>query len=158
LIHQLPQDYTAWNLKGLSYIELKQYDSAKICFQQAVKLNPDEAHFYSNWAKAYVGLGDFDKATRLYSTAILLDDAQPNFYINRSICYDQLGIEDKAREDFKKAQSLNPNNPLLKQNKTIVQKYATKSWIKFIMFSGILLGIMILITILRKKQWNHENN
>lgn len=62
-----------WNLKGASYMGLKQFDAAIICFQNGIELNPDYAVVHNNLGNALIAIGRRAYALESYQKAFMLD-------------------------------------------------------------------------------------
>jgi tetratricopeptide (TPR) repeat protein len=64
-----PRDYLPRANMGNLYILLGQYDKAIAATQEARRLEPENAHVYSNLATAYLGLGQTEQATKVVAQA-----------------------------------------------------------------------------------------
>mgnify|MGYP002725443641 CR=1 FL=1 len=70
-----------WDIKpktliGRSYLALKQYDNARIYFQELVDIVPNNLMFNYSLGLSYAGLGDTENAIKYFTKCIDLD---PNF-------------------------------------------------------------------------------
>jgi tetratricopeptide (TPR) repeat protein len=63
----------AFNNRGLAYDNKKEYDRAIQDYDQAIKLNPNNAHAFNNRGLAYANKGDNDRAIQDYDQAIKLN-------------------------------------------------------------------------------------
>ena len=65
VIKDEPQNHEAWDLLGILYTQVGQYDKALECLQKAIDIKP--LPFYiENLAKMYFKKEDFQKAVELY--------------------------------------------------------------------------------------------
>ena len=62
-----------WTLKGASYMGLKRFDAAIICFQNGIELNPDYAVVHNNLGNALIAIGRRAYALECYQKAFMLD-------------------------------------------------------------------------------------
>lgn len=111
-----PKDGVAWNLLGLTYTELKRYDSAIACYQQSVSIDATNSKFFSNWARNEYERGDYAHAERLYETAIFLEPSFATHYRNRAEARLKQGKKDMAIEDLNQAVKIDPKDNLAKQS------------------------------------------
>ena len=145
-----PNDYASWNMLGLTFLELKHYDSAEFCFKNAVKLNSKEAKFFANWGKNQLLRGNPSHALELFNTAIFLDPKYSNFYVNRAIILEKLGRKDSAIQDLKAAQTLDPQNKIVKSKLNELSPSYTYLYIGL----GILFIFLFAFLVFRKKRTN----
>lgn len=143
------KDYAAWNYLGLSFQELKQFDSAEFCFKNAVVLNSKESKFYANWAKNEYLRGNYSHADELYQTAQFLDPNYANFYIGRTEVLKKLGKKEDAISNLKKATEIFPENKeIQKQLDTLSPAFNFNILILFIAVFVAILGFLYI----RKKK------
>jgi tetratricopeptide (TPR) repeat protein len=102
-------DYAAWTQLGICHTELKSYDTAQMCFQNAVRINSKDAKIYSNWARNQYLKGDKSHAEQLYGTAILMDDKNPKYFSDRAKIRTEIGMQKEAQEDIEIAENLSEN-------------------------------------------------
>ncbi|MEW6455084.1 MAG: VWA domain-containing protein [Acidobacteriota bacterium] len=100
-----------FNLRGIAYSELKEYNKAIEDFTEAIKLNPKYEEAFNNRGVAYYNSGEYDRAIEDYTEAIRLEKGYPQSLHNRGLAYLEIGEYDKAIEDFTKEVSLNPKSP-----------------------------------------------
>ena len=143
-----PNDYASWNMLGLTFMELKHYDSAEFCFKNAVKLNSKESKFFANWGKNQLLRGNPSHALELFNTAIFLDPKYSNFYVNRAIILEKLGRKDSAIQDLKAAQTLDPQNKIVKSKLNELSPSYTYLYIGL----GILFVFLFAFLVYRKKK------
>ncbi|MBR4151809.1 MAG: tetratricopeptide repeat protein [Selenomonadaceae bacterium] len=96
---------------GWKLWEQKDFNGAKNLFDEAVKLNPDNAGAYYGRGTACNGLKQYEQAIKYFDKAIELK-LNPNLsyaYNNRGNAYSDLGQNERAIQDYNKAIELNPN-------------------------------------------------
>lgn len=85
-------------------------DSAIVGFDEAIKLNPNNAEAYNGRAMAYFSLGNNEAALEDLNQAIELAPDEPRYYFNRGIAYDAMEQWNAAIADYDKAIELGPND------------------------------------------------
>jgi len=65
-----------WNLKGASYLGLKKFEAAIVCFKNGLELNPNYAVMHNNLGNALIATGQRAAALQSYEKAFKID---PNF-------------------------------------------------------------------------------
>jgi tetratricopeptide (TPR) repeat protein len=73
---------------GLAYFKQEDYDKAERAFQQAIRLNPDDAIAYNHLGILKRLRGEFDSARLTYQKAIQIDNEYAGAYLNLGILYD----------------------------------------------------------------------
>jgi tetratricopeptide (TPR) repeat protein len=92
-----------------NFLEEFELRKALTQYQEAIKLDPNNAGPFNGLAGAYAGLGDFVTAINYYEKAIELDPNQAGPFNGIGSAYLALGNSEKAIEYFKKATKLDPN-------------------------------------------------
>ena len=103
------------NDRGMIYLEQGEYQLAIDAFDEAIRLDPQDAIAYYNRGIAYNGQGRgdtrgaarFNRAKQDFDQAIRLNP-QADAYYNRGVAYRNLGQYENAIEDFDEATSLDP--------------------------------------------------
>ncbi|KAG8388037.1 hypothetical protein BUALT_Bualt02G0083500 [Buddleja alternifolia] len=96
--------------KGNQAFKDKQWLRAIGFYSDAIKLNSNNATYYSNRAAAYLELGSFLQAEADCTQAIDLDKKNVKAYLRRGTSREMLGYYKEAMEDFRYALVLEPNN------------------------------------------------
>ncbi|MBR5293738.1 MAG: tetratricopeptide repeat protein [Oscillospiraceae bacterium] len=112
-----PNHPHAYNNRGLSYHNLKQYERAIQDCDKAIELDPNYAFAYNNRGLSYHDLKQYERAIQDYDKAIELD---PNFalaYNNRGTSYHSQGKYEQAIKDYTKAIELAPNDVMAYHNR-----------------------------------------
>jgi tetratricopeptide (TPR) repeat protein len=98
-----PNYASAYNMRGISYTRLGQYQRAIEDFNQAIILKPDDAKTYINRGIAYTLLLQYQRAIVDYNKAISLKPGNVNDYYNRGYVYFKQGNKKLGCRDAKKA-------------------------------------------------------
>ena len=83
--------------------------TAKENYDEAIRLNPQNAKAYNNRGVFCHELGDYDWAIYDYEDAIRLDPEYAEAYSNRGLTSQSLGNVEEAERDFQKAKELGYN-------------------------------------------------
>jgi tetratricopeptide (TPR) repeat protein len=103
---------TAFNNRGFAYKLKGDYDRALQDYDQAIRLNPNNANAYNNRGMIYKIRGEYDRAIEEYSQAIWLSNNDyPAAFFNRAKSYFAKGQYDRALADFDIVLRFNPRNP-----------------------------------------------
>jgi Flp pilus assembly protein TadD len=107
-INKFPEVAGSWGGRGVYYRIEKRYSKALRDLNQAVKLNPNEAMFYSNRGNIYFDLGQDEKALYDYNNCIRLDSTDENAFANRGAIYGRKGRYNEALSDLSHSIYLDP--------------------------------------------------
>ena len=89
IIKRYPDFAEAYNLRGIAYKELKQYDQAIQDYTKAIKLDPKSDWAYNNRGALYKALKDYESAVEDLLQAIDLNSNNYAAYANLGeICYE----------------------------------------------------------------------
>jgi type IV pilus assembly protein PilF len=89
--------------KGISFIELAQYNSALKDLLEAAKYSPDDPRVHYFLGMAYLGKGMREKASEEFQEAISLKENYSEAHNYLGAIYMDMGLWDKAIEEFNKA-------------------------------------------------------
>ncbi|MDM9580682.1 tetratricopeptide repeat protein [Nostoc sp. GT001] len=93
--------------EGVNKYELGNYEGAVEDFNQAIKLDPQNALAYNRRGDAYYRLGDYEQAQADSSQAIVLNPQDANAYFDRGFAFSALGKYKEAIADYTQAIKLN---------------------------------------------------
>jgi len=92
---------TAFDNRGVAYRLKGEYDHALQDYEQAIRLNPDNANAYNNLGVIYRIKGDYDRAIADYDEAIWLKNGDfPAAFYNRALAYADKGEYVHSFADF----------------------------------------------------------
>lgn len=103
-----PNDAGYFNLLGISYERLNNYQEAVKAFDSAIALGANNASIFNLRGFSYAQMGDAGRAIEDYGRAIKLDPAFSDAFNNRGITHKENGDLRRAIEDFNKAIQLDP--------------------------------------------------
>ena len=104
---------TAFDNRGVAYRLKGEYDHALQDYEQAIRLNPDNANAFNNRGIIYRIKGDYDHAIADYGEAIWLKNSDfPAAFYNRALAYDDKGEYDRALTDFDVVMRFDEKNAL----------------------------------------------
>lgn len=102
----------AYNNRALAWEGEGDYGKAIADFNEAIRLNPQDAVALNNRGNVWVRKGDADRAIADYSEAIRLDPQNAMAYMNRGGTWRNTGNHDRAIADYSEAIRLNPQNAI----------------------------------------------
>ena len=106
-----PRVATAWNDKGMVYVDRGQFDSSLVYFDQAVQLDPNLGAPRSNRGAILLGRGNVAAAVTDFTVAI---ESSPRLFdarTNRALAYSRMGQHENAIADLRTALEIEPNHP-----------------------------------------------
>lgn len=75
-----PDDGAVWNSMGSAYFQLDSVDRARVYYEKAIELDPEESEFHTNLGLVYSSQGDRDSADRCYRRALSLNPGNGEAY------------------------------------------------------------------------------
>jgi tetratricopeptide (TPR) repeat protein len=107
-----PQPHAGTSIaeRGLAFAEKGEYDRAIADFDEAIRLDPNDAHSFRYRGIAYYDKADYDRAIADFDEAIRLDPKDTKAYANRGFAYHVKGQHDRAIADIDEAIRLDPRN------------------------------------------------
>jgi tetratricopeptide (TPR) repeat protein/predicted membrane-bound spermidine synthase len=100
----------AYNSSGTAYAKLGQSQRAIEDFNQAIRLQPDDAMAYNNRGAVYCSIGQYQLAIEDYNQAIRLQPDDVMAYNNRGAAYYSIGQYQSAIEDYTKVIRITPDD------------------------------------------------
>ncbi|MDG2119389.1 MAG: tetratricopeptide repeat protein [Gammaproteobacteria bacterium] len=85
LLQEFPYSFILLNLRGACFAALRQFDAAIVNYQEAVKIEPDNAEGYNNIGVALKQSGNSEAALRYYQQALEIKSDYVEAYHNLSI-------------------------------------------------------------------------
>ena len=106
VVRNEPSNYRAWLNLGRTYFNMNVIDSAQLCMQKSVDINPDYALGYLNLGVIAERMKDFPLAVENYSKAIAIEPLNGTLYRYRGLTHYILGDGSKAISDMSRAVDL----------------------------------------------------
>ena len=119
VINSLNIEKNQYNIMGVSYYHVGDYEKAISSYNKAIELDSEYAKAYNNRGSAYLQKGDYDAAISDFDKAIKLNPKFTDAYNNRGYAYDDKGDYDQAIKDYDKAIELNPQYAATYYNRAI---------------------------------------
>jgi Flp pilus assembly protein TadD len=104
-----PKDAVLRNKTGIAYHQLMQLDSARKCYEQAVKLKPDYHEAINNLGTIWYAKKSYRRAITQYKKAIKLAPDSASIHSNLGTAYFARKDFEPAMEEFRIALQLDPN-------------------------------------------------
>ena len=110
--------------KGVEFFKARNYEAAINAFSEAIKLNPNLPHLFSNRAACYLATGDNDRcisdccrALGLFYPVVPSNYAsRTKVFVRRGTAYANVGSLDLALQDYDAALKLSPTDEQLRQD------------------------------------------
>jgi tetratricopeptide (TPR) repeat protein len=118
------ENLEAWELlnKGVSLDNLGHHREAIQCYDEALRLCPQDSKVYNNRGTAYRALGQHERALQDYGKAIELNPCYPHAYNNQGLVYLAIGQYEQALKDFDMVIQLHPWYPYAYNNRGLVYR------------------------------------
>lgn len=160
------QDYLE---SGQTKFKAKKYKEAILDYNQAIKLNPNDANIYYHRSGAEGFSRNYKDALRDLNKAIELNPTDAEYYFDRGYINRFLGKYDDAIVDFNKSFEIGTDEYLKKRSKEEIEKtqnikYYKKEkkenakaniYMNFVILFCLFIGIVIIIMFL-KYEWLFE--
>jgi tetratricopeptide (TPR) repeat protein len=98
-----------WLEEGIALSELKRYEEALAAYDQAFRLDPNDAYAYGNKGIALGGLKRYEEALAAFEQAIRLDSDLGYVYHNKGLALERLGRKKDAQQAYERAKQLGYN-------------------------------------------------
>ncbi|MDC0127831.1 tetratricopeptide repeat protein [Methylophilaceae bacterium] len=118
LNHDFPNDPILFIIGGDCYALLKQYDLAIVCYEEALKVSPENISIYKKKIEVLGFQGKVEEASDFCQEAIKVAPNDSDLYIFRGDIFHKLVQFDKAVDSYSKAIKLNPNSAVAFCNKS----------------------------------------
>jgi len=98
----------AYNNRGLTFVDMEQFDKAMEDFDKAIASNPGFYEAFNHRGGTFEKMGQFDKAIDDFDKAISLNPRYAEAYYNRGVVYGKTGSFDASIASFNKSLELDP--------------------------------------------------
>ncbi len=106
-----PRDRNAWNLLGLSLLELHQFDDAIGALKKQIEIDPRSPFAYNNLGRVYGRQLKFDEAVKQFQAQININPDDRYAHANLGMMLRDEKKCPEALPELEKALTLTPNNP-----------------------------------------------
>jgi tetratricopeptide (TPR) repeat protein len=111
----------AYNLRGIVYWEIDDYDRSLTDLNEAVRLGTKHALTFYVRGRLYSEKEDWDRAIADYTQAIRLDSQNTDAYYHRGVAYYFKGDNNRALTDWEALLRIDPNNANARRNIQIIR-------------------------------------
>jgi len=112
-----PDDYKAWNNRGIALKNLERFEEAIASYDQALKFKPDDHLAWNNRGNALLNLERFEEAIASYDQALKFKPDYHQAWNNRGIVLGNLGRFEEAIASYDQALKFKPDYHLAWYNK-----------------------------------------
>ena len=98
-----------YRLGEVCHAQQKLTDAAS-AYENALRLQPDQSHWYANWGVALSDLGRFDAAISVFQQALRLRPDSFEVHYNLANAFHKLGRLDQAIANYRQALDLQPDH------------------------------------------------
>ncbi len=99
-----------WANRGNALREMKRWDEARTCFQQAVTRNPNNTEAWNYLGDSYKALNEPENAIESYQRAIFLNNKDERALLNLANLLKHLRRDTEALETYARVIVMNPQN------------------------------------------------
>jgi curved DNA-binding protein CbpA len=99
-------DAWGWRNKGGALYFLGKYDEAITCYDQSIKIDPNNPVVWNNKGLALYFLGKYDEAIISYDHAIKIDPSDADAWNNKGNSLTALGNNDEAKKCYDRSREL----------------------------------------------------
>ena len=104
-----PDDYKAWNNRGIALKNLERFEEAIASYDQALKFKPDYHQAWNNRGIVLGNLGRFEEAIASYDQALKIKPDYHQAWYNKACYYALKGNIEQVLENLQQAINLNPD-------------------------------------------------
>ncbi|MDD7417776.1 MAG: tetratricopeptide repeat protein, partial [Spirochaetales bacterium] len=127
-LEENPKNPSAYNLLGLCYYQLADYEASQQTFVKGCEL-PSKLRYilYYNAGNAAFAMGDYENAEIYYTASIELNPDFPSAVLNRGNTRLKLNVFKGASEDYKRYLELEPDTNQREQIEKLIYE-ANQAW------------------------------
>jgi len=109
LLKDFKNSAVLYNIYGLIYFNLKQYDASMNCYKKAIIINSKNYETYNNIGILLQNTGNPDDAIKNYKIALEINTSYLQAYNNLGLSLSDIGKNNDAIDSYKSALRINPN-------------------------------------------------
>lgn len=106
-----------WIGEGDAFKKLKRYEEALAAYEEAIRLNPNDAESYKSKGSILYNLKRYEEALVAYGEAIRLDPTNASYHNNKGDAFDKLERYEEALAAYEEAARLTPGSVLYRSNR-----------------------------------------
>ena len=107
---------------GLVHARTGDFGGARSAFEQALRLNPDDAPILYNLGNIHLNLGNLETAARYFGDALRIDPGMHSARVNLGICLGRAGRLEDAEREFQRVLEADPGNPQALANLRLIER------------------------------------
>lgn len=107
ILNEHPDNAQVWDLLGVLYHQVNNYDESEKCIKKALELSP-RLYYLENLASLYFDKGDFESSITLYSDIVKHNSTYDNWF-NLAMSYKACYRMAEAKDAYYKALEINPD-------------------------------------------------
>jgi len=121
-----PDNYTAWNMLGDAYVDVRRPELAVAAYEKALKIKPDFNVARVSLATQDVALQRWEEALREYGLAVEIEPNNPVAHNLYGIALGRTRQFEAAARQFEIASGLKPNDAQLRKNLETARRLAAQ--------------------------------
>lgn len=142
----------AARVKGNEAFKAEKYEEAALCFSEAIRLDPNDAVFYSNRSACYSSLSKFDAALEDATICVEMKPEWYKGYARKGLAEFYLQRFEDAEATYKKGLALAPDDQAMKDGLQRVREIKTASEKKALASSPEALRVALELLKQKKKE------
>lgn len=99
-----------WSIKADAHYRLREYDKAKVFYETALKIDPNDSVAWSHIGNMFAFEGKQEQAMKAYDRALEIDPKNAEAWNNKGAVYQSLKMYEDALISFDRAISCDPNS------------------------------------------------
>ena len=131
-------EINAFNFKGDSLIDLKEFDKALKCYKEALKINPNSVDVLLNIGSLLLDLEEYQKAQNIFNKIISIDPENLDAFTGLGNLFFNIGKKEESIKYYDKAINIDPNYQKALCNKGIVLRILKNYEEALLLFNKVL--------------------
>jgi tetratricopeptide (TPR) repeat protein len=99
-----------WSIKADAHYRLREYDKAKVFYETALKIDPNDSVTWSHLGNMYAFEGKQEEAMKAFDRALVIDPKNAEAWNNKGAVFQSLRMHEDALISFDKAISNDPTS------------------------------------------------
>jgi len=110
ITQDFPNDPLLYTVGGDCYVSLNEYEKAILCYEEAIKLSPDNIKAYTKKIEVLRLNGELEKSLSVCDDALKISPDNSDLYFHQANTFYKLKEFEKAIDNYNKSIELNPDN------------------------------------------------